>query len=194
MSELLQQTFHEDETFSDINIENRILNNYEFYSCSFNNCNFSYIDFTSTTFDDCEFVNCSLIVTKMLNCSFRYVLFKQSKLQGINFETLNQFALEVHFSKSKLELCTFIKMQLSNTLFNNSLLYECDFIDNNLSGANCKKCDFAKTVFQGNNCFKADFSNAKNYNIDPTKNNLTSAKFSLPEAISLLNHFAIKIN
>ena len=194
MDNLLKNKIHEEQCFQNINLEEKELSHFEFYNCDFVNCNFNYVDFSASTFDDCTFVNCSFIVNKVTNCSMRNVVFSESKIQGINFEDLNRFALDLEFIKSQLILCTFIKMQLANSNFSESQLCECDFINNDLSHANFIGCALPKTVFQGNNMLGANFTNAQNYEIDPLKNILKDASFSGLEAMSLLKYLGIKIN
>jgi hypothetical protein len=45
------------------------------------------------------------------------------------------------------------------------------------------------------NCIieKADFTTANNYSIDPEKNKIKNAKFSIPAVIGLLNNYDIVI-
>jgi uncharacterized protein YjbI with pentapeptide repeats len=65
--------------------------------------------------------------------------------------------------------------------FSGATLEGAAFVDSDLSGAR-----FVRTRLSG-----ADFRSARNYRIDPTANRLAGARFSLPEAISLLGAFDI---
>ena len=61
-----------------------------------------------------------------------------------------------------------------------------DFRECDLSQADFAGTDLADSLFLATNLTQADFSRARNYQIDPSQNIVDEAKFSLPEAMSLL--------
>lgn len=67
--------------------------------------------------------------------------------------------------------------------FANTNLYEASFQGSDLSGATFEHCDLRK----------CNFVDAKNYTISPIINKLEDAKFSLPEALGLLQGLGIKL-
>jgi uncharacterized protein YjbI with pentapeptide repeats len=69
--------------------------------------------------------------------------------------------------------------------------HEVYFWETNLTQADFSGTDFQDTQFKDSNLTKADFSTAHSYAISPNANILKEAKFSLPEAVSLLNHLGI---
>lgn len=56
-----------------------------------------------------------------------------------------------------------------------------------------RNTDFEKSIFSKTNLYKVNFKGAKNYYIDIKNNNIKKAKFSLPEALSLLDTLDIEI-
>lgn len=50
------------------------------------------------------------------------------------------------------------------------------------------------SLFGNTNLIKADFTNSTNYTINLLENKIQGAKFSLPDAISLLHGMNIEIN
>jgi fluoroquinolone resistance protein len=56
-----------------------------------------------------------------------------------------------------------------------------------------KLTDFEKSQFIHTKLYAADFTEAQSYSIDPTQNDIRKAKFSLPDAIHLLDGFDIQI-
>ncbi len=64
---------------------------------------------------------------------------------------------------------------------------EVDFTETDLSHSDLKGTDFEKSRFFKTNLAYADFKGARNYYIDARVNTLKQTKFSLPEALSLLN-------
>jgi uncharacterized protein YjbI with pentapeptide repeats len=61
-----------------------------------------------------------------------------------------------------------------------------DFREVDLFQADFAGTDLSESLFSNTNLTEADLSRARNYRIDPGQNVLTQAKFSLPEAMSLL--------
>ncbi len=61
-----------------------------------------------------------------------------------------------------------------------------DFRETDLAQANFKGTDLADSLFVATDLTEADLSQARNYRIDPSQNIVKKAKFSLPEAMSLL--------
>jgi uncharacterized protein YjbI with pentapeptide repeats len=60
-------------------------------------------------------------------------------------------------------------------------------------GADFGKSDLTGSTFHNSNLSKANFIGAINYSINPLTNKLSKAKFSKPEALSLLDHLDIII-
>jgi uncharacterized protein YjbI with pentapeptide repeats len=68
---------------------------------------------------------------------------------------------------------------------------EVDFIETNFSHGDFKNTDFEKSRFFKTNLTGADFKGAINYSIDVKNNIIKNARFSLPEALSLLSSLEI---
>jgi fluoroquinolone resistance protein len=90
-------------------------------------------------------------------------------------------------------MSSFSDLDLKNLNFNNCKIFDCDFFNTNLTKANFEDSDLKKSRFQNSNLSFASFKNAKNYNINPNQNKFLKTKFSLPEAISLLDNFNIEL-
>jgi uncharacterized protein YjbI with pentapeptide repeats len=69
--------------------------------------------------------------------------------------------------------------------------HEVYFWETNLTQADFSKTDLENSQFKNCNLTKADLSTARSYAISPQANILKEARFSLPEAVSLLNHLGI---
>ena len=61
-----------------------------------------------------------------------------------------------------------------------------DFRETLLMKSDLSHTDFADSIFIKTDLTEADLTEARNYNINATLNTIKNAKFSLPEAISLL--------
>jgi fluoroquinolone resistance protein len=124
-------------------------------------------------FQDTFFDECKIVGGEFFKCDDRFftLQFKNSILMGCNFSDL------------KMKKASFWGSKVKDCHFNHTFLVEVDFRETDLSGS----------IFHHADLSKADFRDAKNYSIDPQTNTLKKASFSIPEALSLLNFFDIKI-
>jgi uncharacterized protein YjbI with pentapeptide repeats len=70
---------------------------------------------------------------------------------------------------------------------------EVEFTETDFTGAVFTETNFEKSQFFKTNLSEADFRGARNYDIDIINNTIKKAKFSYPEAVSLLNNLDIII-
>ncbi len=158
-----------------------------FQSVTLNNCRFS----------GCTFLECDLSLAQIPGCSFPATRFEKSKLIGINWTLADWSFTRVSkidwFYDCVLNHSTFIGLELENLQIINCIAHEVDFRDANCSKADFKGTDLSKSIFGNTNLTKADLSQARNYAIDPGNNILKKAKFSLPEAMSLLYNMDIEL-
>lgn len=89
--------------------------------------------------------------------------------------------------------CNFSSLKLKKTRFLASKIHLCHFNATTLVEAEFRDSDLEGTLFHHADLKKADFRNAKNYVIDPMTNEVSKAKFSIPEVLSLLSGFDIVI-
>lgn len=68
-----------------------------------------------------------------------------------------------------------------------------DFAECDLSGSMFDNCDLARAKFDRTNLKKADFRTSYNYSIDPEKNRITKAKFSMTGIVGLLDKYDIEV-
>ncbi len=188
-----KETEFQDETFSKLDLENKIISHKFFFDCVFKNCNFSYANFQSSLFEDCFFLNCNFSLTKMLKAQIRGVVFDSCKIIGVDFTKCDTLIMEFSIEESTIKNCIFSDLCLRKTKLYKSDLIECDFVNTDLSETNLFESNFSGSLFHNTNLMGANLINCANYNIDPLKNNIKKAKFSLPEALSLLNFFEITI-
>ncbi|MCP3967235.1 MAG: pentapeptide repeat-containing protein [Lentisphaerae bacterium] len=187
-------SIYEDETFKQINATGLVFGKKEFFGCTFKNCDFSKSNLTNAVFEDCTFNSCNLSLCNVLNTSFRMIEFKHCKLTGIDFCDVNTFSLDIKFYNSRVQMCSFSDLDLKGGCFKFCQIFESDFFGTNLQKVSFQNSDLAQSKFQDVNLEKANLKGAKNYQINPLINIINGAIFSLPEAISLLNAFEIKLD
>jgi fluoroquinolone resistance protein len=97
------------------------------------------------------------------------------------------------FNRCDISHSTFIGLSIREIKIIDCKAFNVDFREADLSLADFSGTDLTESIFMNSNLSEATFLRARNYDINPGKNNLTQAKFSLPEAISLLYSLEIEI-
>ena len=165
----------------------------EYEGCSFSNCHFLSVDLSHLNFIDCVFTNCDLSLTKLNNTALRDVKFVGCKLLGLHFDDCNKFSFSAFFEGCNLNLSSFYKMNMKNSQFKSCSLHEVDFIEANLTSSIFDVCDLMGASFDRTVLEKADFRTSRNFIIDPEKNKLKKAKFSVATLPGLLEKYNLVI-
>jgi uncharacterized protein YjbI with pentapeptide repeats len=132
-------------------------------------------------------------MVKLTNTAFNDIKFINCKLQGANFEQCNTFLFSVGFEKCILNYTSFYKRIMKKTRFSGCIIHEADFTEADLSAAVFDNCDLKDTRFENTLMEKADFRTSFNFTIDPDKNKIRKAVFSVPGVLALLEKFDIVI-
>ena len=187
-----------EQNFSSLSHPSTIIEDKLFEQCQFINANFSESQFIRCKFVDCEFNNCNLSAVKFKASLFNNVTFFESKVIGVNWTMLNwpliRLSSPFHFYNSILSHSSFYGLELQELVIEACIAHDVDFREADLRRANFKLTDFEKSQFVHTKLNAADFTEAHSYSIDPTKNEIRKAKFSLPDAIHLLDGFDIQIS
>ncbi len=142
---------------------------------------------------DCIFEDCMLNAVDLMDTNLQ-ASFINCKIQGINFFTAKRTFLSLKFERCLIRYSSFAELTLTATSFENCTLEHVDFADAKLISAKFNGATFTECVFKNSDLSKADFRDSRGYQIDPTLNKLTKARFDLPEAISLLASFNIRLD
>ncbi|MFT3739909.1 MAG: pentapeptide repeat-containing protein [Breznakibacter sp.] len=183
----------ESKAFEKQNFSDKPLPKAEYEDCTFTNCDFSDGDLSGIAFTDCSFINCNMSLTSLDKTALRDVKFKDCKMLGIDFERCHDFGFAVGFENCILDHASFYKLKLKKTVFKNVQFHETDFSECDLTLASFDCCDLANAVFDQTVLEKADLRTAINYSIDPTRNRIKKARFSLPHVVGLLHRFDIEV-
>lgn len=186
-----EKTYYSDIKYFNKDFTKETLETGEYENCVFSNCRFSNLSFI--VFINCQFINCELSNTKLNGTVFRDVKFTKCKLMGVQFSNCNELLLSMVFEDSQLNFASFYNLKLRKTIFTKCELIETDFTGTDLSGSKFTQCDFSKTLFENTNLSGCDFITAFNYSIDPEKNMITKAKFSILGLRGLLTKYEIII-
>ena len=165
--------------------------NYE--NCIFAGCILPKSDLSGSRFVDCEFRNCDLSLSKVNHTAFRNIRFRGSKLVGLHFENCNPLGFSASFEGCQLNLSSFFRLNLKQTVFKECDLREVDFTESNLTEVLFGNCDLSGAIFSRTILERTDFRTAVNYSLDPELNRIKKARFSLMGVPGLLDKYNIEI-
>ena len=183
----------ENHPFNKIDFSTAPLEKGEYENCVFSNCNFAGSSLARSIFVDCVFDSCNLSLADLNQTTLRDVTFKNCKMVGLRFDTCDQLSLSVTFDNCNLGQASLCGVKLKKTLLKNCRLFETDFAGADLSESVFDTCDCDLAVFFNSNLEKADFRTSFNYALDPEKNRIKKAKFSLSGVPGLLQKYGIDI-
>jgi fluoroquinolone resistance protein len=183
---------YERETFTGLSLSEETVTGVTFEECRFENCSFIAGKFESCRFLGTTFSGCVLSAVVPMNSRFDEVTFKNCKVIGIDWTRTTE-TRKLHFSDCQLNYSNFRFLGLPGLKIERSEVKDADFIEAKLKGASFARSDLEKTRFFKTDLTGADFRGAWNYSIDPGTNTLKKTRFSLPEAIALLESLDIII-
>jgi len=186
-----------DRVFEEETLEGGLLEEIEYLDCRFERCCFASSSFRKCRFVGCTFDACDLSLVKWEGSSFSAVRFEECKAIGIDW-TLAAWPLVVMpdaiaFFGSAINHSTFLGLKLPGRTVVDCVARGADFREADLSEADFSGTNLEGTLFASTNLSGADLSRARNYRIAPAENRLRGAKFSMPEATSLLYCMEIEI-
>ena len=184
-----------DQIYTSCNADRSRIHSSEFIDCSFIDCTFIEAELKDCRFVNCKFRNCDLSLGKIIGSTFINTSFDQSKIIGGNWAQADWSASDlgtpISFNKSALNHSTFIGLSLQGIQIIDCQAVNVDFREADLTKADFAGSDLSESLFIHTNLSAADLSRARNYQINPGMNTLEKAKFSLPEAMSLLDSMDI---
>ncbi len=183
--------------FTQLDLSGHHLIEKEFDGCFFDGCHFSDVIFEQCKFYECRFVNCNLSLASVKGCSFYDTSFEECKVVGVNWTKAAWPRIKLNsplnFTKCILNNSSFFGLGLKEISMIECKVKEVDFRESDCTEANFTYSDFENSLFNKTNLTQADFREAVNYQIDIFFNNIKKAKFSLPEAMSLLASLDIEL-
>jgi len=112
---------------------------------------------------------------------------------GVDFSALQSMLISFVFDGGKAEFCDFKRLDLRACSFCGTSLKDSDFGRANLQKADIINCNLCGTIFTETDLREADLRGSVNCFIDPSKNKMRGAKFSLSEAAGLLAAFGVEL-
>jgi len=189
----MNRAYVDDEHYEGADFQQSKLATGEYENCTFRNCLFAGFDFTEFIFTECEFQDCDFSMAKLKSASFRDVKFIRCKLLGLRFDECNPRLLSFSFQGCILNYSSFYKLKMKGIIFNECKLQEVEFAEADLTNARFHHCDLTRATFENTVLMGTDFRTANNYSLDPEKNRIKMAKFSLAGVAGLLDKYHIVI-
>ncbi|MBY0414609.1 MAG: pentapeptide repeat-containing protein [Bdellovibrionales bacterium] len=165
----------------------------EFVECKFEGIDFSPYNVSRNKFFDCEFTNCNLSNVSLKSATLRNISFKASKLIGINWAEASAL-VNPSFKDCALDYGVFQGMNLKGATFFDCNMTEVDFYGANLEKAILCGSRLLGATFNSSNLYGTDFRGALDYSVNIRETKIAKAKFSMPEAISLLSALEIEVD
>lgn len=188
---------HYEESFKDLDFSMQEVVRQQYEQCIFVKCKFTETQFIDSKFYDCEFKSCDLSLIKVGGCEFSNTLIEDSKAVGINWAELRLPMIRVYcpveFIRCNINFSNFLGLDLREIQIVECQARDVNFNEANLSKSKLTDTDFTNSSFNKTNLSEADFTHAINYYIDLFHNQIKGAKFSFPEAITLLSSLDIEI-
>lgn len=113
---------------------------------------------------------------------------------GLRFDLCNDFLLSFQFKECTLNLSSFYGLKLKKLRFVNCKLQEVDFTETDLTASIFDSCDLQRAIFDRSTLDKVDFRTAYNFGIDPERNKLGKARFSVNGVVGLLGKYDIVVD
>lgn len=182
-----------DQNFEKLDLAGEGLAECIYDGCTFTSCSFSGTNLAGARFIDCSFESCDLSNAVLEKTAFQNVRFTGCKMLGLQFDLCDTLGMDIGFSACVLKHASFYGLKLSDTIFRECNLGECDFTAADLDRVLFESCDLSGAVFTDCRMEETDFRGARNYLIDPATNYLKRTRFSMPEVLGLLGHLDIEI-
>lgn len=188
---------YDDETFEDVDLAGTTLDGIRFRDCSFRRCHFGEATLASCRFSDCDFTDCNLSLAKLTGSGFDAVRFTDCKMVGIDWTRAHwphvRLAKALSFLRCVLNDSSFFGLDLRECALVECRAFDVDFTDANCEDTDLRDTDLRDSVFARTRLARANFIGAQNYRIDVFHNDIKRARFSLPEAVALLDGLDIDL-
>lgn len=184
------QSRYHDRRFRNLTPGGTRLTGSEFHDCWFEACDFAESVFQGCRFVGCTFKECDLSLLQVPGSAFSATRFVDCRVIGVDWTQADWSGVSlgqpIGFERCAIRHSTFIGLSLPGIQIRACVAADVDFREADLSRADFSDSDLTDSLFVNTNLSEADLSTAHNYQIAPHKNVIKGARFSLPEAMSLL--------
>jgi fluoroquinolone resistance protein len=188
----LSETSYYKEKFSALLMSSETVSSIRFETCTFSECRLVDCKFEKCVFIDCKFEGCTLSAVNPDKSRFLQPGFHRCKVMGFDWAKAAKLQ-DISFDECQLDYSNFSSLQFPKIRMVKCSAIEARFVETDMTDGVFTGTDFQGSTIFKSNFTRADFRQAKNYNIDIRNNVIKNARFSLPEALSLLYGLEIEI-
>jgi uncharacterized protein YjbI with pentapeptide repeats len=184
-------------TFRGVKAAGTVVQNVVFTDCVFDRCGFSRTEFLRCSFTGCAFRTSDLSLARFTSSRFVDTAFSESKLIGIDWPSVTNvraLPLTIGFEACVVSHSSFAGLNLRRLKLERCVAERVDFGGADLTEATFGETDFSGATFDDTTLTGADFRGARGYVIDPRRNRVARAKFSMPDAVGLLHALDVVID
>lgn len=165
----------------------------EYEDCTFVGCNLERVDWSGSRFLNCTFQDCNASLVTLHRTAFQEVVFENCKLLGLRMEHVNPIGLAFSFRNCTLDHTSWYQMRLKKTRFDGSSLVEADFTEADLTEAVFSDTNLTRATFDSTILERADLRTARGFSMEPQRNKLSGARFTLSGLPGLLDAHQLRI-
>ncbi len=184
---------HQDGTFEKVSFTGEQMQGRSYERCTFIRCDRARADLSKSRFLECEFVACDLTMVRLNGASMQQVVFRDSKLLGVDLSCCSETLFSVGFEGCVLNHTFLTGLNLRKARFERCSMKGVDLERADLREAVLAECDLLDAVFSATRLQAADLTSAYNYRIDPERNSVKGARFTWPGVLGLLSKHAIVV-
>lgn len=180
------------EQFTALSLSGETVSSIRFEACTFSECRLVDCKFEKCVFIDCKFEGCTISAVNPDKSRFLQPQFHRCKVMGFDWAKAAKLQ-DISFDDCLLDYSNFSSLRFPKIHMVKCSAKEARFVETDMSDGIFTGTDFQGSTIFKSNFTRADFRQAKNYNLDVRNNVIKNARFSLPEALSLLYGLEITI-
>jgi fluoroquinolone resistance protein len=181
-----------EQTFDDLVGEGLSVAGKEFQRCVFRRCKLPQSRWPETRLEDCVFEDCDLTRMAPQALACRGVIFKGSKLMGVEWSGLGALP-DLAFDGCDLRYASFVELRLRALKLVGCLAREANFLAVDLTEADFSGSDLTGSTISGCTLTKANFSRSSGVFFDPEKNKCKGARVAVEAAVSLMQSHGVVV-
>jgi fluoroquinolone resistance protein len=181
-----------EQTFDDLVGEGLSVAGREFQRCLFRRCKLPQSRWPETRLEDCVFEDCDLTRMAPQALACRGVIFKGSKLMGVEWSGLGALP-DLAFDGCDLRYASFVDLRLRALKLVGCLVREANFLGVDLTEADFSGSDLTGSTISGCTLVKANFSRGSGVFFDPQTNKCKGARVAVETAVALMQSHGVVV-
>ncbi len=164
----------------------------EFLGCTFRNMKLQESVWRGARLEDCVFEDCDLTRMDPARMALLGVLFRRSKLMGIDWTALTPNP-SVTFEECDLRYASFVGLNLRRCAIRGCRAIEANFLDCDLSDSDFTGTSLVGANLEGSEVTRANLAGAEGAFVSPSKNRVKDVYISVASAVELARSFGMRV-